>query len=67
MEEEIEEKDGDTFEGIMVEVEEGQMLTLDTHHPPRSNEHLGLLLTFGEPSLKAVSYTHLTLPTKRIV
>ena len=53
MEEEIEEKDGDTFEGIMVEVEEGQMLTLDTHHPPRRNKHLSLLLTFHEPSLNA--------------
>jgi len=37
----------------VVEADEGEMLTLDTHHPPRSNEHLGLLLTFGEPSLKA--------------
>ena len=27
----------------------------------------GLLKTFGEERIKAVSYTHLTLPTKRIV
>ena len=37
----------------MLEADEGDMLTLDAHHPPRSNEHLGLLLTFGEPSLNA--------------
>jgi len=37
----------------VVEVDEGEMLALGTHHPPGSNEHLGLLLTFGEPSLKA--------------
>ena len=37
----------------MVETDEGEMLSLDTHHPPRGNEHLSLLLTFGEPSLNA--------------
>jgi len=29
------------------------MLTLDNQHPPSNNEHLGLLLTFDEPSLNA--------------
>ena len=37
----------------MVKVDEADMLTLDTHHPLRSNEHLGLLLTFGELLLNA--------------
>ena len=35
----------------MLEDDEGDMLALDAHHPPRSNEHLGLHITFGEPSL----------------
>ena len=39
-----------------MEVDEVHMLTLDTHHPPRSNEHLDLFLTFGEPSLNAPIY-----------
>jgi len=38
----------DVFEEIVVEADKGEMLTLDTHHPPRSNEHLGLLITFDE-------------------
>jgi len=37
----------------VVEADEGEMLTLDNQHLPRSNENLGLLLTFGEPSLNA--------------
>jgi len=36
-----------------VEADEGDMLTLDTHHPPRSHEHLILFLTSREPSLNA--------------
>jgi len=33
----------------VVEADEGDMLTLNIYHPPRSNEHLGLLITFHEP------------------
>jgi len=39
-----------------VKADEGDMLTLDTHHPPRSHEYLGLFLTFGEPSLNAPNF-----------
>ena len=50
--EEIEEHNGDDLEEIVVEVDEGDMLTLNIHHPPRSNEHLDLLITFhGPPTL----------------
>ena len=35
----------------MVEADEGEMLTLGNQHSLRSNEHVGLLLTFGELSL----------------
>jgi len=49
LEEENEEHDGDNLEEIVVEVDEGEMLTLDTHHPARSSEHLGLIITFDEP------------------
>jgi len=48
LEEASEEKDGDVFEVIVVEADEEEMLTLDTHHPPRNNEHLDLLITFDE-------------------
>jgi len=57
LEEEKKENVGDeleeTMEEIVVEADEGEMLTLDTHHPPRSHEHLNLFLTFSEPLLKA--------------
>ena len=34
----------------MVEADEGQMPTLDTHHPPKGKEHCSLLfISFGEP------------------
>ena len=49
LEEEIEEHRRDDLEEIVVEANEGEMLTLNTYHPPRSNEHLGLLVTFHEP------------------
>ena len=39
----------------MVEADEGEMLTLDNQHPPRSNEHLDLPFTFGEPSLNTAN------------
>jgi len=54
--EDREEKDGTTFEEILVEADEYDMLTLDTHDPPRSNEHLSLLLTFDESSLNAPNF-----------
>jgi len=38
--EDLEEKDGDSFEEIAVEAYEDDLLTLDTHHPTRRNEHL---------------------------
>ena len=38
-----------------MEADEGDMLTLDTNHPPRSHEHLSLFLTFGELLLKAAN------------
>ena len=47
--EEIEENNGDDLEEIVVEADEGDMLTLNTQHPPRSNEHLDPLITFHEP------------------
>ena len=34
-EEEIEEHDGDDLMDIVVEADEGEMLTLDAHHPPK--------------------------------
>ena len=37
----------------MLEDDEGDMLNLDALRPPRSNEHLDLLLTYDEPSLNA--------------
>ena len=43
----------EALEEIVVEVDEGDMLTLDTNHTPRSHEHLSVFLTFGEPLLKA--------------
>jgi len=57
VEEENKENDGDNFEEtleeIIVEVDEGDMLTLGTSHPPRSHEHLSLFLNFSEPLLEA--------------
>jgi len=43
----------ETLEEIVVEADEGEMLTLGTDHPPRSHEHQRLFLTFSEPLLKA--------------
>jgi len=53
LEEENEGNDEDNSKEIVVEADEGDMPTLDTHHPPRSHELLSLFLTFGEPSLNA--------------
>jgi len=47
---------GETIQEIVVEVDEGEMLTLDTNHPPRSHERLSLFLTFSEPLLKAPNF-----------
>ena len=56
-EQENEEKVGDdldeTLEEIAVEVDEDDMLTLGTNHPPRIHEHLNLFLSFGELTLEA--------------
>jgi len=49
VEEENEENGGETQEEIIVEVEEGDVLTVGTSHPPRSHKHLSLFLNFGEP------------------
>jgi len=50
-EDEVQEKDGNTLEGIEIEVEEGEILTLDTHHAPKDKEdHSLLFIPFGEPS-----------------
>ena len=43
----------EALEETAVVVDEGDMLTLDTNHKPRSHEHLSVFLTFGEPLLKA--------------
>ena len=51
-EEELEE----TLEEILVEANKGDMLTLNTHHPPRSHEHLSLPTTFYE------SQAHSSIP-----
>jgi len=51
-EDEVQEKDGNTLEEIGIETEEGEMLTLDTHHPPKDKEHRTLLfISFGEPPI----------------
>jgi len=39
----------ETLEKILVEANKGDMLTLNTHHPPRNHEHLSLPTTFHEP------------------
>ena len=41
----------ETVEEILVEANKGDMLTLNTHHPPRSHEHLSLPTTFYEPPI----------------
>jgi len=49
-EDEVQEKDGNTFEEIKLEAKEGEILTLDTHHPPKDKEdHSLLFISFGEP------------------
>jgi len=40
LEEKIEQKNGDVFEEVVIEADEGEILATDTHHPPRSHEHL---------------------------
>ena len=37
----------ETLEETVVEANEGHMLTMDTNHPPRSQKHVSLFLTFG--------------------
>ena len=50
LEEENEGHDGDDLEEIMAEADKGEMLTLDTHHPPKGKEHRSLLyISFGDP------------------
>ena len=49
LEEKIAEKNGDVFEEVVIEADESEILSLNTHHPPRSNEYLELLATFHEP------------------
>jgi len=49
LEEKNEEKNGDVFEEVVIEADESEILSVDTHHPPRSNESLELLSTFHEP------------------
>jgi len=49
LEEKIEEKNGDVFEEVVIEADEGEMLAMDTHHPPRRHEHLSLPTTYHEP------------------
>ena len=49
LEEEIEEKNGDVFEEVVIEADEGEIFAMDTHHPPRIHEHLSLPTTFYEP------------------
>jgi len=56
-EDEAQEKDGNTLEEIEIEAEEGEILPLDTHHPPKDKEDHSLLsISFGEPL--NVSPTH---------
>ena len=49
LEEESREKNGEIFEEVVVEADEGEVLSLDTHHPLRSHKHLSLPTTFHEP------------------
>jgi len=49
LEEESREKTGEIFEEVVVEADEGEVLSLDTHHPLRSHKHLSLPTTFHEP------------------
>ena len=39
----------ESLEEILVEANKGDMITLNTHHPPRSHEHLSPPTTFHEP------------------
>ena len=46
----MQDKDGNTLEEIEIEAEEGEILTLDTHHPPKDKENHSLLfIPFGVP------------------
>ena len=62
LEEKIEEKNGDVFVEVVIEADEGEILTVDTHHPPRSHERLSLPTTFYEPqALSPIPPTRKTL------
>ena len=59
---EAQEKDGNTVEEIEIEAEEGEILTLDTRHPPKDNEdRILLFISFREPL--NLSPTHLISKT----
>ena len=46
----MQDKDGNTLEEIEIEAEEGEILILDTHHPPKDEENHSLLfIPFGVP------------------
>ena len=52
LEEKIEEKDGNSLEEIEIEAEEGEILTSDTHRPPKDKaDHSLLFISFDEPSI----------------
>ena len=41
----------DDLEEVEIEADKGEMLTLDTYHPPKGKENLSILfVTIGEPS-----------------
>jgi len=47
---------------VVIEADEREMLAMDTHHPPRSHEHLSLPTTFHEPpTLSSIPPTPKTL------
>ena len=51
VDEEVADHDEEELEEIMVEADEGDMLTIDTHHPPKGKENRSILfLSLGEPS-----------------
>ena len=51
LEEKFEDHDGDALEEVVIEADEGDMLTLDTHHPPKDMENRSILfLSHSEPS-----------------
>ena len=51
LEEEVEDHDGDDLEEVVVEADEGSMLTLDTYHPPKGKKNPSIpFISLGEPS-----------------